>query len=624
MKTCDRSVRTVQSSEVQRPEVQRPEVRRKIYVGAISAVCLLLNVWPAQSQGIITTFAGNGNMMFAGDGGPATAASLNSPRGLAVDSAGGVYISDSANNRVRLVNAAGMIATVAGNGNSTFSGDGGQAVSASFSDVTGAALDAAGNLYLADASNRRVRRVTPAGIVTTIAGTGIQGNSGDGGPGISANLNRPFAVALDAAGNLYICDSSNHDIRRLNLASGIITTYAGNGLPAFSGDGGLAVSASLQFPLGVVMDKSGNLYIADAGNNCIRKVSPAGVIVTVAGNGNRAGFAGDGAAAASALLNIPSDVAVDASGSLFIADAGNNRVRRVDGTSGIIGTIAGGDDNGFSGDGGPATASLLSHPWGMMLDTAGNVYIADMVNNRIRKISGAAAIGASTPLTIAPNMWTEIFGTGLSVAGDTRSWQTSDFTGGGTTMPTELDGVGVMVNGKSAFISYISPTQVNFLTPPGAMLGPVEVLLSINGAATAGFTEQAQAILPSFFLFGGGPYVAATHANATQTLLGPASLYPGFTTPAMPGETVVLYANGFGTTSVPVVSGSVTQAGTLALFPSITIGGQPATVTYAGLVGPGEFQFNVVVPTSLAAGDQPITAAYGGLSTQLGAMITIQ
>jgi len=315
---------------------------------------------------------------------------------------------------------------------------------------------------------------------------------------------------------------------------------------------------------------------------------------------------------------------VDASGSLFIADAGNNRVRRVDGTSGIIGTIAGGDDNGFSGDGGPATASLLSHPWGMMLDTAGNVYIADMVNNRIRKISGAAAIGASTPLTIAPNMWTEIFGTGLSVAGDTRSWQTSDFTGGGTTMPTELDGVGVMVNGKSAFISYISPTQVNFLTPPGAMLGPVEVLLSINGAATAGFTEQAQAILPSFFLFGGGPYVAATHANATQTLLGPASLYPGFTTPAMPGETVVLYANGFGTTSVPVVSGSVTQAGTLALFPSITIGGQPATVTYAGLVGPGEFQFNVVVPTSLAAGDQPITAAYGGLSTQLGAMITIQ
>jgi uncharacterized protein (TIGR03437 family) len=609
---------------VQRPEVQRPEVRRKIYVGAISAVCLLLNVWPAQSQGIITTFAGNGNMMFAGDGGPATAASLNSPRGLAVDSAGGVYISDSANNRVRLVNAAGMIATVAGNGNSTFSGDGGQAVSASFSDVTGAALDAAGNLYLADASNRRVRRVTPAGIVTTIAGTGIQGNSGDGGPGISANLNRPFAVALDAAGNLYICDSSNHDIRRLNLASGIITTYAGNGLPAFSGDGGLAVSASLQFPLGVVMDKSGNLYIADAGNNCIRKVSPAGVIVTVAGNGNRAGFAGDGAAAASALLNIPSDVAVDASGSLFIADAGNNRVRRVDGTSGIIGTIAGGDDNGFSGDGGPATASLLSHPWGMMLDTAGNVYIADMVNNRIRKISGAAAIGASTPLTIAPNMWTEIFGTGLSVAGDTRSWQTSDFTGGGTTMPTELDGVGVMVNGKSAFISYISPTQVNFLTPPGAMLGPVEVLLSINGAATAGFTEQAQAILPSFFLFGGGPYVAATHANATQTLLGPASLYPGFTTPAMPGETVVLYANGFGTTSVPVVSGSVTQAGTLALFPSITIGGQPATVTYAGLVGPGEFQFNVVVPTSLAAGDQPITAAYGGLSTQLGAMITIQ
>jgi uncharacterized protein (TIGR03437 family) len=163
---------------------------------------------------------------------------------------------------------------------------------------------------------------------------------------------------------------------------------------------------------------------------------------------------------------------------------------------------------------------------------------------------------------------------------------------------------------------------VNFLTPPGALQGAVEVQLSINGAVIVGFAEQAQTIVPSFFLFGAGPYVAATHVNGS--LLGPASLYPGLTSPAVPGETVVLYANGFGTTSKTVISGSVTQSGSLSPYPAITIGGQPATVLYAGLVAPGEFQFNVVVPASLATGDQQITADYGGLTTQVGAMVTIQ
>jgi uncharacterized protein (TIGR03437 family) len=251
-----------------------------------------------------------------------------------------------------------------------------------------------------------------------------------------------------------------------------------------------------------------------------------------------------------------------------------------------------------------------------------------MVNNRIRKISGAATVGAPPPpttLTIAPNSWTSIFGTGLTIGGDTRTWQNSDFLSYGTSgesMPTELDGVAVTVNGKSAYISYISPTQVNFLTPPGAISGAVEVILSIYGTPVVGYVEQAQAILPSFFQFNGGPYLAATHLNGS--LVGPASLFPGLTTPALPGETIVLYANGFGTTSVPVVTGSVTQSGSLSPLPVVTIGGRTATVQYAGLAGPGEFQFNVVVPVSLAAGDQAITAVYGGLSTQLGALITVQ
>jgi hypothetical protein len=357
----------------------------------MSAVCLLLTAWPAQSQGTITTLAGNGYMTFAGDGAPATIASLNQPTGLAIDSTGNVYISDSGNWRVRRVNVAGLITTVAGNGSYGAAGDGSPAVSATFSDVTGIALDAAGNLYIADSSNRRIRKLTPGGIVTTFAGTGVQGSSGDGGQAINATLNRPVSVTVDAAGFLYICDSSNHNIRRVSLASGIITTYAGNGVAAFSGDGGPATSASLMYPLTVASDASGNLYIADAGNNCIRKVTPFGAMSTVAGNGGHPGFSGDGGAATGALLNIPSGVAVDVSGNLFISDSGNNRIRKVDSNFGTINTIAGGSTNGFAGDGGPATNALLNFPWGIAIDSAGSVYVADRANNRIRKISGVSS-----------------------------------------------------------------------------------------------------------------------------------------------------------------------------------------------------------------------------------------
>ncbi|MDR3704224.1 MAG: hypothetical protein P4L56_31540 [Candidatus Sulfopaludibacter sp.] len=600
-------------SRVNTSQLISDNLQSRILSVVIPAVCLFLSAWPAKSQGIITTIAGNGTMTFAGDGGLATAASLNQPTGLAMDVAGNVYISDTNNWRVRLVSPTGMISTVAGNGI-----DG--ATGASLSDAYGLAVDAARNLYIADASNRRIQRVTSAGIVTTIAGTGIQGSSGDGGLAIYATLNRPVAVTIDTTGNLYICDSSNHAIRRVNLASGIITKYAGNGVPAFSGDGGQAIAASLQFPLAVAMDKSGNLYIADAGNNCIRKVTQAGVISTVAGNGNRAGFAGDGAAAIGALLNIPSDVTVDGSGSLYIADSGNNRVRRVDGTSGIISTIAGGANNGFSGDGGPAISSLLNFPWGIAVDATGAIYIADHANNRIRKISGSASTLTTSPSTIAPNTWVAINATGLSLATESRTWQGADFVS--STMPTQLDGISVAVNGQPAFVSYISPSQVNILTPPDAMQGAVPVQFALNGAPTVSLTAQAQLLSPLFFVFGGGPYVAATHANGS--FIGPASLYPGLTTPAKPGESVVLYANGFGTTSTPVVRGSLTQSGSLLLFPVITINGQPAAVQFAGLVAPGEFQFNIIVPASLGDGDQSITATYGGLTTQVGTLITIQ
>ncbi len=221
---------------------------------------------------------------------------------------------------------------------------------------------------------------------------------------------------------------------------------------------------------------------------------------------------------------------------------------------------------------------------------------------------------------IAPNTWVAIKGASLAPPGDARTWQSSDFVNGN--MPTVLDGVGVTVNGKNAFVYYISPTQVNILTPPDAITGTVQVVVTNNGVASASFAAQAQTISPSFFIFGNGPYVAATHTNGG--LIGPATLYPGSTTPAKPGETIVLYANGFGATSVPVVSGSSMQTGTLSPVPAIKIGGVAAAVGFAGLVAPGEYQFNVTVPASLADGDQPIVATYNGQTTQTGTLITIQ
>jgi uncharacterized protein (TIGR03437 family) len=189
-------------------------------------------------------------------------------------------------------------------------------------------------------------------------------------------------------------------------------------------------------------------------------------------------------------------------------------------------------------------------------------------------------------------------------------------------MPTKLDGVSATVNGKAAFVYYISPTQVNILTPPDAMQGPVEVEVNNNGATSTAFTVQAKPTSPSFFIFGGGPYVAAVHAIGT--FVGPTSLYPGVTTPAKPGESVMLYANGFGPTSTPVVSGSIVQSGNLSPLPVITIGGITATVQFAGLVFPGEFQFNVVVPSNAPDGDNALTATYNGLTTQSGVLLTVQ
>ncbi len=333
--------------------------------------------WDA-GTGLLSLVAGTGIAGFSGDNGLAVNAQLSTPHGIALDSSGNLYIADSLNFRVRKV-ANGVITTVAGTGISGFTGDNGPAASAQLFYPLAVAVDAAGNLYIADEIGERIRKVGN-GVITTVAGNGNPGSGGDGGPATSAQLNSPVGIALDSAGNLYIADSSNNRIRE--VTNGVITTVAGNGQRGNSGDGGPATGAELNNPFGVAFDSAGNLYIADTGNNTIRRIAN-GVIATVAGNGVQ-GFSGDGGPATGAELSSPLGVAVDSAGHLYIADQGNNRIRQV--TGGVIATVAGGGS--YIGDGGPATGAVLDVPFGVAVDSAGDVYISDVNHYLIRKVTG--------------------------------------------------------------------------------------------------------------------------------------------------------------------------------------------------------------------------------------------
>lgn len=353
----------------------------------------------------INVVAGNGNCCGAVDGIPATTSAVYYPNGVAVDQSGNIYISEP--NKIRKVDPSGIINTSAGSLGG-YSGDGGPATSALL-ESHAVIVDQMGNIYSADWSNCVIRKINTAGIISTIAGTGTNGYSGDGGLAINAQLNGPYGLALDATGNLYIADMNNHRIRKINSA-GIITTIAGNGTGGYSGDGGLATAAKLYSPWGITIDAGGNLYIADSQNNRIRKVSTSGIITTIAGVGTN-GFSGDGGLATGAELKEPSGVAFDSFGNLFIADFGNTRIRMINST-GIINTIAG-STYGYAGDGGPAISAQFSGLWGITTDSADNLYIADGNNHRIRKISNITGISNNTKinnlLSIYPNPNNGIF-----------------------------------------------------------------------------------------------------------------------------------------------------------------------------------------------------------------------
>ncbi|MBN1570974.1 MAG: hypothetical protein JXA73_24260 [Acidobacteria bacterium] len=335
-------------------------------------------------DGLITTVAGNGTHGYCGDGGPATSAQLYNPLGVAVDMAGNLFIVDNGNERIRKVTPDGLISTVAGDGIQGYSGDGGPATSAQFYGLFGIAADAAGNLFVTDTYNARIRKITPGGLISTVAGDGTPGNSGDGGPATSAQLWWPYGIAVDAAGNLFIADTGNCLIRKVT-PDGFISTVAGNGLRGFGGDDGPAASAWFNYPYGIAVDTVGNLFIADRYNARIRKVTPRGFISTVAGIGTQ-GYSGDGGPATLAQLSYPSGVAVDKAGNLYIADQMNGRIRKVT-PGGLISTVAGNGTQGYSGDGGPATSAQFYIPYGVAVDTAGNLFISDSENDRIRKVT---------------------------------------------------------------------------------------------------------------------------------------------------------------------------------------------------------------------------------------------
>jgi uncharacterized protein (TIGR03437 family) len=603
----------------------------------VPAACL------AQATYTLTTVAGGNPLIVGiGDNAPAVNCFLNGPSAVALDSSGNFYVTDTGDQLVRKIGTNGIITTVAGsNGSAGFSGDGGKATSAKLNFPSGLAIDSAGNIYISDTSNNRVRKVTVAtGIITTIAGSStiLANGVGDGGPAISANLSRPKGLLFDSSGNLYIADLGNYRVRKVDT-NGNITTVAGNGFNSATsgtfGDGNTAITASVS-PFSMAFDSSGNMFIADAQDDTIRKVSAStGIISTVAGIGGQAGYFGDGASAVNGELSNPEGVAVDSSGNIFIADSGNQVIREV--TNGTINTIAGtGGTFGSSGDGGAALSGTLNNPSSIALTSTGLIYIADdsttgYADDRIRLLTPSTAApvissGGVVPIyssatTVQPGSWVSIYGNNFTSASAT--WN-GDF-------PQSLGNVSVTINSKPAYLWFVGPTQINLQVPDDPGTGPVSVVVTTSsGKATSTVTLGQYG--PSFSLLT-TKYVAAivltpdgsgNAGGGAYDIIGPQGAFPYPTRPVKAGETVILFGVGFGPTNPTVPSGQiVANPAPSVSLPTITIGGVTAQVTYGGIVEAGLFQFNVVVP-SAGSGDQVLAATIGGVSAPAGVYLTLQ
>jgi uncharacterized protein (TIGR03437 family) len=601
-------------------------------------VRLLTPVGQTPKDYTIQTVAGTSNYGYSGDGGLGVTAQLNSPKRVAVDSSGNVYISDNRNSRVRKLTSAGVIATVAGNGTYGYSGDGGDATKAQISYPGGIAVDSAGNLYIADYNNSRIRKVTPQGTISTVAGKGWGGaDPGDNIPATQALLMYPTDVAVDASGNMYIADSQRCEIRKVDTA-GIITVVAGNGTEGYTGDGGLAANAEIGCPNSVAVDSSGNIYTGTERESAIRKISPSGIISTVAGD-TEEGFYGDGGPAVKAVFDWPEGIAVDAAGNLYIADSSNQRIRRIS-LDGIIETIAGSDSRGgYDGDGRAALDTLLSGPNGVAVDAAGNIYVADSGNNRVRVLNppmglpaissggvvSALAFGGFT--SVAPGSWLEIYGSNLATTA--RSWTGADFDG--IYAPTALDGTSVTIGGQPAFVDYVSATQVDVQLPSTIGTGPQPLVTTNLVGDSQEYTvtvvsTQPGLLAPYSFAIGGQQYVAATFGDGSFVL--PPGAMTGLTTRrAAVGDTVILWGIGFGAVTPDTPAGQVVQQSTSVVAPfRVYFGSAEAAVSFAGLA-PGTmglYQFNVTVPNVASSDSVPLSFTLDGIPASQQLYIAVQ
>ncbi len=565
----------------------------------------------------ITNFAGNGTAGFSGDNGQAAQAEVNRVVGLAADSAGNIYLADQNNNAVRKVSTSGIITTFAGTTAAGYSGDNGPATQATLSGPTGVCVAPSGDVYINDLSNRRVRKVAAgSGIITTVTGTGAAVSTGDGGPAASASLILPIRCAVDQNNNLFIVDQGAHVIRKVTT-SGIITTIAGvNNLAGFTGDGGLAINAEMNNPTAASFDAAGNLYVTDQSNQRIRKIDASGNITTVAGNGRNA-FAGDGGSALQASLNYPGETVVDSAGSLFIVDTVNEAIRKVSG--GNISTVAGiPGTQGNSGDGGPPLQAEFGQPFAMTMDLGGNLYVADINYNRVRKISGVAAgngpsitissagagitNAASFQPGIAPGGILTIFGSNLGAApGQT-------LIAPGSPWPQQLGGTSVTINGVTAPVYYVlnqnGKEQLSVQAPwsiSGVNSAPVVVTTSAGSSAAV--TVPVLGAQPGIFILDAASS-GATHATTGAIVTA--------SNPAARGEYIVLYMTGLGPVSNQPASGVAASSTTLSptlLTPTVQIGGFNATVPFSGLTPGfiGLYQINAQVPSAVASGLLDVT-----------------
>ena len=591
---------------------------------------------PQAPTPLISTLAGNGTKGARTDPGPALSAQFTSISGIAFDNRGNLFISDAEQHIIRRVRADGVIEMWAGIvGISAFTGDGGPAIQARLNEPEGLATDSQGNLYIADKGNRRIRKITPDGTISTVAGTGIVGQDGDGEAATRATFREPANLLIDPANNIYIADRSGNRIRKITASTGIITTVAGTGASGFDGDKGPAVNARILGPAGMALDAQGQLYFADQLNQRIRRILTNGNIETVAGNGV-ASWGGDNQPAIDANLNAPFGVAFARDGNLYLTDRDNHRIRRVD-AKGVITHFAGDGNAGFLGENAAPNVTRFSFPTALVADTAGNLVVADSGNGslRVRKITfplpppPTTAIRAilnafGSQAVVSPLSLAAIYGENFTT--ETVTWDASLAEG---TVPTQLAGISVQFNNRAAAVAFVSPNQINFLVP--ADLGnagpvPVTVVTPANrGTATAFLTDVSPALVA--FPLGERLTVLAS-IDGEDTLVAPDGAIEGRATrPARTGDTIVLTATGLGLTDpLPPSETPLTEPLPLANLDrlNVTIGGQAATIVSAQMTSLGVFTVKVQVPAETGSGLQPVVLRVNDQPAQSGLGITLE